>query len=780
VEYTKATRSIGGTDVTFESGKLAKLAGGAAVVTIGETQILAACTSSNPREGIDFFPLTVDVEERMYAAGKIPGGFFRREGRPSETAILTARLTDRPMRPSFSPGFRDEVHVVITVMSVDLAQPYDIPSINGASLATMIAGLPFEGPVGAVRVANIGGQWKVNPTYQELDLATFDVVVAGRRNDSGGIDILMIEGEAPDEAWRLVHEDGAAAPTEDVVADGLEAAKVAIGELVDFQKEFVDGLGIERKPWEPRPVFEQEVYDAVAAFAWDRMAPAMVPAKPERDANLDAVKAELKQHLLAEWGQERFDEVASQISPAFKEVQKRYMRRRVIEEGVRLDGRRPDQIRTLSGEVGLIPRAHGSGLFQRGETQVLNVTTLGMLRMTQMIDTLDPEESKRYIHHYNFPPFSTGETGFMRGPKRREIGHGALAERALVPVIPDEDEFPYALRLVSDVLMSNGSTSMASVCASTMSLMDAGVPIKAPVAGIAMGMIAEGGEYVTLTDILGAEDALGDMDFKVAGTSEWVTAIQLDMKVTGLPAEALNAALKQAKEARLQILDVILGVIPEPRSALNPQAPRVEMIQIPVDKIGEVIGPKGKRINEIIALTGADIDIQDDGRVFVGSKDQTGAEEAKKMIDQIVNPKMPEIGERYDGTVVKTTDFGAFVNIMPGTDGLVHISKLGRGKRLSNVEDAVKQGDHLTVEVENVEPERGRIALKPVGEGWDPPEGGWPRPEGAEAGGGEYRERRERRDGDRGRDRDRGPRRFRDRPDRGERSDRGERREPRG
>ncbi len=753
MEPTKATRNIGGTDVTFESGKLAKQAGGAATVTIGETQVLATSTSSNPREGIDFFPLTVDVEERMYAAGKIPGGFFRREGRPSETAILTARLTDRPMRPSFSDGFRDEVHIVVTVLSVDMAQPYDIPSINGASLATMLAGLPFEGPVGAVRVANIGGQWKVNPTYQELDLATFDVVVAGRRNDQGSIDVLMIEGEAPDEAWTHI-QDGATAPTEDVVAEGLEAAKAAIAELIDFQNEFLVQVGVERKPWEPKPVFSQDVYEAVAGFAWDRMSAALVNDRSERDANLDALKTELKEHLLQTWGEEQYAERQSQISPAFKEVQKKVMRRRVIEEGIRLDGRRPDEIRPLHAEVGVLPRAHGSGLFERGDTQVLNVTTLGMLRMTQMIDTLDPEESKRYIHHYNFPPFSTGETGFMRGPKRREIGHGALAERALVPVIPTEDDFPYALRLVSDVLSSNGSTSMASVCASTLSLMDAGVPIKAPVAGIAMGMIAEGGNYVTLTDILGAEDALGDMDFKVAGTSEWVTAIQLDMKVTGLPAEALAAALKQAKEARLQILDVMHAAIPEPRTEPNPNAPRVEMIQIPVDKIGEVIGPKGKRINEIIALTGADIDIQDDGRVFVGSREGAGASEAIKMIDQIVNPKMPEIGERYDGTVVKTTDFGAFVNIMPGTDGLVHISKLGRGKRLMNVEDAVKQGDHLTVEVENVEPDRGRIALKPVGEGWDPPEGGWPKPEGGERDAGEYRPR-ERRDGDR----DRRPRR---------------------
>ncbi|MDP9341630.1 MAG: polyribonucleotide nucleotidyltransferase, partial [Actinomycetota bacterium] len=737
---TTSTRNIGGTDITLETGKLAKQAGGAVVVTIGETQILATCTSSNPREGIDFFPLTVDVEERMYAAGKIPGGFFRREGRPSETAILTARLVDRPLRPTFSEGYRDEVHVVITVLSADMANLYDVPAINGAGIATMLAGLPFEGPVGAVRMGLIGGQWKVNPTYQELDLATFDMVVAGRRNDTGGIDVLMIEGEAPDEAWKLI-EDGATQPTEEVVAEGLEAAKEALAEMLEFQQQFLAEAGAARRPFEPTSLIDEDVRRAVEEFARDRITAALVPAKLEREARLDALKDELKQHLHQTWGEELYAERASQISPAFKELQRGMMRRRVVDEGIRLDGRKPDEIRQLSAEVGLIPRAHGSGLFQRGETQVLNVTTLGMLRMTQMIDTLDPEDSKRYIHHYNFPPFSTGETGFMRGPKRREIGHGALAERALVPVIPDENDFPYALRLVSDVLESNGSTSMASVCASTLSLMDAGVPIKAPVAGIAMGMIAEGGEFVTLTDILGAEDALGDMDFKVAGTRDWVTAIQLDMKVTGLPAEALAQALKQAREARLQILDVMLATLPEPRSALSPKAPRVEMIQIPVDKIGEVIGPKGKRINEIIALTGADIDIEDDGRIFIGSREGEGAEQAKEMINQIVHPRLPEVGERFEGTVVKTTDFGAFVNILPGTDGLMHISKLGRGRRLSSVEEAVKQGDKLTVEVETVEPERGRIALKPVGEGWDPPEGGWPRVEGE---GGERHDRGDR------------------------------------
>jgi polyribonucleotide nucleotidyltransferase len=758
VSVQQASRAIGSSEIHFESGKLAKQAWGSAVVTIGETQILATCTSGKPREGIDFFPLTVDVEERMYAAGKIPGGFFRREGRPSETATLTARLTDRPLRPTFRDGFRDEVHVVITVLSVDQANPYDIPAINGASLAVMAAGLPFEGPVGAVRLGYIGAQWKVNPTYQELDLATFDIVVAGKRNDEGGVDILMIEGEATDEAWKLI-EDGAHAPTEELVAEGLEAAKEAIGQVIDFQNEFLSQMDVVQKPFEPKPLFDEELWHDVDKYR-DRLNSALVPARLERDAALDALKEELKKDLLTRYGDEKFTEVSSGISPAFKELQKQVMRRRIVEEGVRLDGRKPDEIRPLSAEVGLVPRAHGSGLFQRGDTQVLNVTTLGMLRMTQQIDTLDPEDTKRYIHHYNFPPFSTGETGFMRGPKRREIGHGALAERALVPVVPDEVEFPYTLRLVSDVLSSNGSTSMASVCASTLSLMDAGVPIKAPVAGIAMGMIAEGGEFVTLTDILGAEDALGDMDFKVAGTKDWVTAIQLDMKVTGLPAEALAQALKQAREARLQILDVMLKTIPEPREVISAKAPRVVSIQIPVDKIGEVIGPKGKRINEIIATTGADIDIQDDGTVFIGSREGAGAEEAQKMIDEIVNPKMPVVGERFTGTVVKTTDFGAFVSVTPTRDGLIHISRLGRGQRLQRVEDAVNVGDKLEVEVVEIDEQRGRIALKPIGDQWLTPEGTEPQ----EAPRRERREgdrdsRRPRRDGDRGRrDRDRGRR----------------------
>ncbi len=756
---TTLSRQIGNQTMTFETGKLARLAQGSAVVTLGETQVLATCVSSNPREGIDFFPLTIDVEERMYAAGKIPGGFFRREGRPSETATLTARLIDRPMRPTFKDGYHDEVQVIITVLSADMANPYDIPSMNAASLATCIAGLPFDGPVGAVRLGLIEGEWAINPTFQEVDGATFDVVVAGRRNDAGEIDILMIEGEAADGVWHLLHGgEGAVAPTEEVVAEGLEAAKRAILELIDFQLEFLRQVGVEARPFQPVPDYGDDLFDAVRGFAAAKLEAAIVPDKRERDAAFDVVKEEAREHLAGLWGEEAFAERAGEFRAAWKSLQKKIMRARVIERGARLDGRTPTDIRELSAEVGLVPRAHGSSLFQRGDTQVLNVTTLAMLRMNQMIDTLDPEETKRYIHHYNFPPFSTGETGRVGSPRRREIGHGALAERALVPVIPDEEEFPYTLRLVSDVLSSNGSTSMASVCASTLSLMDAGVPIKAPVAGIAMGMIAEAGRFVTLTDILGAEDALGDMDFKVAGTREFVTAIQLDMKVTGLPGEVLAGALKQAREARLAILDVMQAAIAEPRSEVSAKAPRIFTIKIPVDKIGEVIGPKGKKINEIIALTGADINIEDDGTVFIGSRESEGAEEAARMVNEIANPKPVLVGERYHGTVVKTTTFGAFVNLVPGRDGLVHISKLGKGKRLSSVEEAVREGDKLEVEVQEIDAQ-GKISLKPVGEEWAIPEGAEvpsggqrrPREGGGDRSGGEARSR-----GRRFRDRDRG------------------------
>ena len=749
------SREFGSHTLTFESGKLAMQAGGSCVVTYGETQVLATCTTANPREGIDFFPLTIDVEERMYAAGKIPGGFFRREGRPSETAILTARLTDRPMRPSFKDGYRDEVQVVITVLSADMANPYDIPGMNAASLATMLSGIPFEGPVGSVRLGLIGGEWVINPTFQQVEEATFDIVVAGRRNDAGEVDILMIEGEAPDSTWSLLESGNGTAPTEAVVAEGLQAAKRAIDQLIDFQLEIVAQMDVKPKAFEPRPLYTEDTFSAVTAFAKERLEAAIVPDRAERDEALSRIKDELKAHLLETWGEEAFAERSAQISPAWKDLQKKVMRARVIEHGVRLDGRGPRDLRPLSAEVGIIPRAHGSSLFNRGDTQALNVTTLGMLRMTQMIDTLDPEDTKRYIHHYNFPPFSTGEVGRIGSPRRREIGHGALAERALVPVVPPEEEFPYALRLVSDILGSNGSTSMASVCASTLSLMDAGVPIKAPVAGIAMGMIAEGDTFVTLTDILGAEDALGDMDFKVAGTSEFVTAIQLDMKVTGLPGDVLVGALDQAKEARLKILEVMADAIGVPRTEVNPKAPRILTIKIPVDKIGEVIGPKGKKINEIVAMTGADIDIQDDGTVFVGAREAAGADEAARIIDEIANPRPIIVGERFTGTVVNTTTFGAFVNLVPGRDGLVHISKLGKGKRLSSVEEAVKVGDTLEVEVQDID-DRGKISLKPVGQEWAIPEG--MEPEVSQDRPPRDRDRRPRDRDRRPRDRDRTPR----------------------
>ena len=716
--------------------------------------MLATCVRSKPREGIDFFPLTIDVEERAYAAGKIPGSFFRREGRPGETAILTARLIDRPLRPTFKEGFRDEVQVVVTVLSVDMENPYDIPAMNAAACAVGLAGLPFDGPVAAVRLGLIDGQWQVNPTYLETEDATFDIVVAGSKGSDGGVDILMIEGEAPTNTWPLL-SGGALAPTEEVVAQGLEVAKTEIANIIAFQEEFLAAAGVQEMAFEPQPLYGEDIWNAVWTNFAGKLEAAIVPDKQARDEAFGAVKEEAKEHLAETLGEDALAERGQEFSAAWKSLQKKVMRRRVIEQGVRLDGRGATDIRPLSAEVGVLPRAHGSALFSRGETQVLNVATLGMLRMTQMIDTLDPEDSKRYIHHYNFPPYSTGETGRVGSPRRREIGHGALAERALIPVVPHEEEFPYALRLVSDVMSSNGSTSMASVCGSTLSMMDAGVPLKAPVAGIAMGMIADDGNFVTLTDILGAEDALGDMDFKVAGTEEFVTAIQLDMKVAGMPAEVLGAALQQAKEARLKILDVMLDAIPEPRSEVNANAPQIITIQIPVDKIGEVIGPKGKKINEIIAMTGAEINIEDDGTVFIGSSGGEGADEAARMIDEIANPRPVLVGETYEGRVVKTTTFGAFVNLVPGRDGLVHISKLGKGKRLSSVEEAVREGDDLTVLVEDIDPQ-GKISLKPVGSEWEAPEGAEP---SGDAGGG--------RSGGGSRDRDRRPprqgKRFRDR-----------------
>ncbi len=724
---------VGGQDIYMETGKLARQAGGAVVIGIGETQVLVTATAGKtPKEQLDFFPLTVDVEERMYAAGKIPGGFFRREGRPSETAILTARLVDRPLRPSFPKGLRNEVHIIATILSADMDNPFDVPAINGASAAVQLAGIPFSGAVGAVRLGRRGADWIVNPTYAELAECTFDIVVAGRRNDAGGVDILMVEAEATEHAIRLMEETGAPKPTEEALGLALELAKPHVAAACALQVELVRQAGAEPKDY---PLFADYGDDVAAAVRAAVTTPAReviaIADKKQRDARSDELKAQARQAVAAELGEQaagREREVAAAYSALVKEL----VRERVVKEGKRIDGRGPRDIRPLEAEVGILPRAHGSGLFQRGDTQVLNVTTLGMVRMEQIVDTLDPEDRKRYMHHYNFPPFSTGEVGFMRGPKRREIGHGALAERALLPVIPDKDEFPYALRLVSEVLGSNGSTSMASVCASTLSLMDAGVPIKAPVGGIAMGLVAEGGEYVTLTDILGAEDAYGDMDFKVAGTREFVTALQLDTKLSGIPSEVLIGALTQARDARLVVLDVIEAAIARPRPELSRLAPRVYVEQIPVAKIGELIGPKGKRINEIQAASGADISIEDDGRVFIGAVDGDQLDAALKMIREQMNPVMPQVGERYLGTVVKTTPFGAFISLTPGKDGLLHISKMGRrGQRVRAVEDVFNVGDKVLVEVTDID-RQNRISLALALENGGKPAGGG---SGAQAGG---------------------------------------------
>ncbi len=698
-----ATRTI-----RFETGRLARQAAGSVTIYQDDTMVLSAATASKrPKENLDFFPLTVDVEERMYSVGRIPGSFFRREGRPSEDAILTCRLTDRPLRPSFKKGLRNEVQVVSTVLALDPDHLYDVLAINSAACAVLLSGLPFTGPVGATRVACINGEWVAFPTHSELEDATFDMVVAGRLLDDGDVAIMMVEAEATKNVYEVVN-GGGKAPTEDVVAAGLEAAKPAIAAVCKAQAE-LKALS----PKEPLefPVFldyDDDVLAAVTAAAETELAQVMtIAGKAERESKTD----ELKDRVLADLA-EKFEGRGNELKAAFRSLTKTLVRRRVVNDKVRIDGRGLEDIRQLAAEVEVLPRVHGSALFERGETQIMGVTTLNMLRMEQMVDTLNPENRKRYMHNYNFPPYSTGETGRVGSPKRREIGHGALAERALVPVLPSREEFPYAIRQVSEALGSNGSTSMGSVCASTMSLLNAGVPLKAPVAGIAMGLIFEGGEYATLTDILGAEDAFGDMDFKVAGTPQFVTALQLDTKLDGIPSSVLAAALQQARTARLAILEVMNEAIDEP-DEMSPYAPRVLSVKIPVDKIGEIIGPKGKMINQIQADTGADITVEDDGTIYIGATSGTAAEAALAVINQIANPTMPKVGERFLGTVVKTAAFGAFVSLVPGRDGLVHISKLGNGKRVGKVEDVVNVGDKLQVEITEID-QRGKISLTPV------------------------------------------------------------------
>ncbi len=710
--------------LTFETGLLAPQSQGAVVARIGDTVVLATANAANSvREGIDFFPLTVDVEERMYAAGKIPGSFFRREGRPADTAILTARLIDRPLRPSFADGYRNETQVVITVLGADLENPHDVLAINAASAALMLSGIPFEGPIGAVRIAYTAeGEWAPHPTYQEGDASAFELVVAGRQLDDGDVAIMMVEAGGTPAAWEL-YQSGAPKVTEEAIADGLESAKAWIKESIELQRQLVSEAG--SRP--PLSYVAQKDYgedvaarvEEVGAGRVDKVT--TITAKAEREAATDEVTAAIISELADEFaGRE------GEIKAAVRSLTKKLVRQRIASSRVRIDGRGPEDIRPLSAAVGIVPTAHGSGLFQRGETQVLNITTLGMPRMDQLLDTIGVDDKKRYMHHYNMPPYSNGETGRVGSPKRREIGHGLLAERALLPVVPSVEEFPYALRLVSEVLSSNGSTSMASVCASTMSLMDAGVPVKAPVAGIAMGLVKVGDEYITLTDILGAEDAFGDMDFKVAGTSEFVTALQLDTKIDGLPADVLAAALRQAYQARVKILEVMASAISAPRDEVRDTAPKIVSLEIPLDKIGEVIGPKGKVINALQQETGADINVDDDGlvgTVTIGGKDGGAVAEARRRIELILDPPKAEVGAVYTGKVVNITKFGAFVNILPGRDGLVHISKLGRGKRVERVEDVVDLGDEIEVRVDDIDPQ-GKVSLSLTGEGTEAPAAG--------------------------------------------------------
>ena len=709
--------------VRFETGRLAKQAAGSALAYLDDsTTVLSATTvGKNPKDQFDFFPLTVDVEERQYAAGRIPGSFFRREGRAGTEAILAARLIDRPLRPGFVKGLRNEVQVVETVLTIDPDDAYDVLAINAASMSTQIAGLPFTGPIGGTRLALIDGQWVAFPRWSELERSVFNIVVAGRiitkEDGSEDVAIMMVEAGGGKNEWDLI-QAGATAPTEDVVADGLEAAKPFIKALCEAQIKVAEKASKETADFPLFLDYTDEEYAAVEEYAAEKVAQALLTeGKLARDEAVDAVKEEMLEALA-----ERFPESEKALKAAFRSLEKATIRNRTLREEIRMDGRTPRQIRSLSAEVEVLPRVHGSALFQRGETQILGVTTLAMLRMEQQIDNLSPINSKRYMHQYNFPPFSTGEVGRVGSPKRREIGHGDLAERALVPVLPSREDFPYAIRQVSETMGSNGSSSMGSVCASTLSLLQAGVPLRAPVAGIAMGLMTGevDGQFkaVTLTDILGAEDGFGDMDFKVAGTRDFITALQLDTKLDGIDSQVLRAALAQARDARLAILDLINQAIDGP-DEMSPNAPRIITVKVPVDKIGEVIGPKGKMINQIQDETGADVTIEDDGTVYIASSDGASAEAARTMVNQIANPQMPEVGERFVGTVVKTTSFGAFVSLTPGKDGLLHISQVRRlvgGKRIDSVDDVLQVGQQVEVEINEIG-DRGKLSLHAVIDG---------------------------------------------------------------
>ncbi len=749
---------ISGTNktLTFETGKFALQSQGAVIAKVGKTLVLATANAAKGvRDGIDFFPLTVDVEERAYAAGKIPGSFFRREGRPSQAAILTCRLTDRPLRPAFPDGYRNETQVVITVIGADQENPHDVLAINAASASFMISGIPFDGPIGAVRLAySQDGTWIPHPTFEEGEEATFEIVVAGRELDNGDVAVMMVEAGGTEKSFTY-YAAGAPKVTEEVIAGGLEVCKQYIKESIKLQRQLVASVIATRGPIVPlkyTPVldYSAELFAAVEKAATTKLQPAIrIALKSDRNEAIDLATAE----TLAELA-EAFPAQEKQIKEAVRSLTKKLVRKRVVDEGIRIDGRAPADLRPVSAEVGLISTAHGTGLFQRGETQVLNVLTMAMPKMNQMIDSITPETSKRYMHDYNMAPWANGETGRVGSPKRREIGHGALAERALFPVVPSQEEFAYTLRLVSEVLSSNGSTSMASVCASSLSLMDAGVPIIAPVAGIAMGLIFDQGKYTALTDILGAEDAFGDMDFKVAGTADAVTALQLDTKIEGIPSEVLAAALQQAKEARLKILDVMNAAIAAPRATVAESAPKIVTFTIPLDKVGEVIGPKGKVINTIQQETGAEINVSDDGAtgiITIGSPDNAKVEDAKARILAIVDPPTADLGATYTGRVVNIAQFGAFVNILPGRDGLVHISKLGNGQRIAKVEDVLNIGDEVQVRVDDID-DRGKVSLSLIGPDGEPMKGSGSGP----SEGGDRGPRPERSGGDRGGRNDRG------------------------
>ncbi len=706
LETKRFTTTVGSREVTIETGKLAAQAGGAVTVRTGDTIIFAAATMGDVREGIDFFPLSVEYEERMYATGKIPGSFFRREGRPSTEAILTARLTDRPIRPLFPKGMRNEVQVIMYSLSADPDNPIDMLGITAASTALMVSDIPWDGPVAAVRVGRINGQFVINPTFGEMAISDLDLRLAGTRGA-----ILMVEC-------------GAKEIPDDIMVSALEYGHQSLQPLIDLQIKMQAEIGKAKREAVitlPDEMVQQKVYDHVSSAMNELLDKPL--SKDEFNSGMGALREQTTLELVPA------DQAPVEILPeasgtpdlravneAFSEAEKRVVRERILNFGKRPDGRTPTEIRPIWCEVDITPRTHGSGLFTRGETQVLTLTTLGTLSEAQELDTLSPIDTKRYMHHYNFPPFSTGEVRPLRGQSRREVGHGALAERALEPVIPSEAEFPYALRLVSEVLASNGSSSMASVCGSTLSLMDAGVPIKAPVAGVAMGLVKEGEKYTILTDIQGVEDHLGDMDFKVAGTKTGITALQMDIKITGLSGKIMAEALEQARQARLFILDIILEILPAPRPELKPHAPRITTVKIPVDKIGAIIGPGGKNIRALQEETGTKIDIEEDGTVYIASTDGIGAELARERIESIT--ETPQIGRIYTGKVVRVTDFGAFVEILPGTDGMVHISQLD-SERVEKVEDICRLGDELTVMVTGIDP-MGKIRLsrQAVLEGW--------------------------------------------------------------